>query len=215
MRPLKSITSALVLAILLSGLNASAQTEITDQSTTNVDFYLLYSSLELALDTWDDLKTPDTVMLDAYKVASGYLAGISFHYERNRDRLTLFEQIDVVSTELEYTGHRSEGTGYYVFTFNLPVPFGTYNANRQGENVSAHGVSDLEDLAAARKEARNLAFEEAARGAMRASFSGQNQVIPGVVDGRITWYDIERDERDLENGCYIFDIETWVKFDED
>jgi hypothetical protein len=209
---IKILTVSATLSLLIAGSQLTAQTDITNQSMVNVDLILYYTPLDLAFETWDETNVPDTVMWDAYRLASGYLAGIAFHYEKNRDRLSVFEQIDEVATDIAYTGYDTDNSGNYSFNFDLPVPYAAYMSGRGGTQVTGHGVSDIEDLPAARREARSEAFEEAVRSAMRTHYSQPNQIVPGVVDGWITWYDITRDETDPESGSYVFDVDAWVKF---
>jgi hypothetical protein len=209
-----------VLTIALLGLvsintAAVSQIEIPQESSDTLYFMLIYDSLDLAFDVWTETDPPDTVKLDAYAVASGFLAGIPFHYERNRDRLTIFEQVDAASESLEFLGYTVLDSGYVQFNYNVGITQARYQDATSGDSIDGHGVSDLEALDEARDEARFIAFEEVIRYAMREHYTNRNRTIPGVQDGRVSWYEIIRDERDTESGSYIFDISAWVEFEED
>jgi len=206
----------IVLLLVLVGLigPARSQIEIPDESADTIEFMLIYSSFDLAFDVWTDTEPPDTVILDAYAVASGFLAGIPFHYERNRDRLTIIEQVDAASDSLVFKGHSILDGGYLRFDYELDVKQSDFQDATTGSSYAGHGSCELAALDEARDEARMSAFEEAIRTAITETYTRRNQPIPGVLDGRISWHEIVRDERDPETGNYIFDINAWVKFDE-
>ncbi len=188
--------------------------DIETESVQCIDFFLLYDPLELAFEEWDDTDPPDTVKLDAYRVASGYLNGFPFHYEKNRDRITLFQQVDQVASELEFVGYIRETT-HYRFDFTCAIPAGTYLSARTGDFYQGHGVSGDESDLVARREAKRLALEEVIRAALTAEFIDNYELIPGVVDGRITWYDIDNEGRDFESGNYVMDVTAWISFEEE
>jgi len=215
MRTIHFVMLFLLMAFLTVPVATSAQDESPVSTNQRVDFVLVYSSLELAFDTWDQEIEPDSVQLDVYRVASGFLAGIPFHYEGNRDKLTVFEQVDEAAHQLEYRGFRDEGTGVFYFDYTVWVPSSTRTAARTGTSYQGHGVSVLEDEAWARRDARSAAFDEAVREAITQQYTERNKLLPGILDGRITWYEVSRDEVDHESGSYVFDIEAWVAFYEE
>lgn len=207
--------AAVVLCIALARTPSTAQDETPISTNFRVDFTLVYSALGLAFDPWNDEEPPSRVRLDAYRVASGFLAGIPFHFERNRDRLSIFEQVDDATEEMEFKGHRQDILDYYFFDYTVWVPSATYDAAHKGNSVHGHGVSDLEDMAEARSEARMEALEEVVRSAIRSKYTESNELIPGTIDGRIMWYDVDTDGVDPESGSYVFDVTAWVSFDEE
>jgi hypothetical protein len=208
------ILCAGLLLIQLPALAQINMTENTSGSGIHIDFTLYFSSLQLALETWDNETEPDSVKLEAYKRASGYLAGIPFHFENNRDRLTIIEQVDKYADEnLEYKGYEIADSGYYAFNYTLTVPGDVYSLARVGSSIQISGLSDLEDPVLAREEARNDALRNAARAAIRMEYTEKNRPIPGVVDGRIMWYDTVVDQIDPESGLYTYNIEAWVDLD--
>lgn len=212
----KILQVIIITGLLIIQLPLSAQDNSFDNVTrTNIriDFSLTFSSLQLSLETWDNEEEPDSVKIEAYKRASGYLAGIPFHYERNRERMTIIEQVDEYADDLEYTGYRTVDAGYFEFDYTLELPSSIHNRATAGSSVQGHGSSDLEDLAPAREAARIDALKSAARAAIRAEFTEQNKPIPGIIDGRIMWYEVIADEVDSENGLYVYDIEAWVDLD--
>lgn len=203
-----------IIGLLALQFHSVAQEELPVSSSSKLDFIVAFSDLELAFESWDENKAPDTVRLVAYRVASGFLAGIQFHYERNRDRLTIHEQIENVPDEMEYNGYRNPVSGVYLFDYTIWVPSSVYTSSRRGHSYEGHGVSNLESPVSARREARSNALEEVARAAMRSEYTDSNRLIPGMLDGRITWYEIMRDDVDPESGDYVFDIRAWVSFEE-
>jgi hypothetical protein len=215
MRTFPLLASALILGLLIFQTGAIAQNNEEIQTGVRVDFSLLYNSLDLALESWDDENPPDFVRLDAYRTASGFLSGIPFHYERNRDRLTIIEQVDEVADELDYLGDRIDQPGYYYFDYSVWIPDDTYDEARPGTGYAGHGESLFDDMADARRDARREAFENAFRAALREHFTDNNEIIPGTVDGRITWYDLERDEKDFESDAYVVDLTAWISINEE
>ncbi|MCX6646558.1 MAG: hypothetical protein NTY09_09395 [bacterium] len=203
--------------LLLIQVPSNAQINLTENTPgagIHIDFTLYFSSLQLALETWDNEKEPDSVKLEAYKRASGYLAGIPFHFENNRDRLTIIEQVDTYANEeLVYKGFQMADSGYYEFNYTLTVLGDVYSLARVGTSIQVSGLSDLEDSILAREEARNDALKNAARAAIRAEYTDNNKPIPGVVDGRIMWYDTVADQVDPESGLYTYNIDAWVSLD--
>lgn len=211
----------LLVLIIIAGLMfvqipSTAQDDDEEvQTDRRVDFTLLYSSLELALESWDEEEPPDFVRLDAYRRASGFLSGIPFHYERNRDRLNIIEQVDEVADELQLNRCRTDEPGYYYFDYAIWVPSDTYENAKKGTGFEGHGESVLENIADARRQARKDAFEQAFRAALREHYTENNQIIPGTVDGRITWYEIETDEVDFESDTYVVDLTAWISITEE
>lgn len=207
----------ILLGLLFVQVQLYAQVNTSGDSTDTdirIDFTLVFSSLQLLLDTWDDENEPDIVKIEAYKRASGYLAGIPFHYEHNRNRMTIIEEAGRIADDLEYSGYRSELAGYYQFDYTLWLPSSVYEQAHRGSSVQGHGVSDLEDSVAAREDARLNALRSAARNAIRTEYTEKNKPIPGVVDGRIMWHEIIVDETDPDNGYYVYDITAWIKISE-
>ncbi len=211
---LTAVTIAL-LGLISINTAAVSQIEIPQESTNTIYFMLIYDRLDLAFDVWTETDPPDTVKLDAYAVASGFMAGIPFHYERNRDRLTIIEQVDAASDDLEFLGYTVLDSGHVQFDYKAGITQARYRDATSGDSIEGHGISDLEALDEAREEARMVAFEEVIRYAMREHYTDRSRIIPGVQDGRISWHEIIRDERDTESGSYIFDITAWVEFEED
>ena len=203
--------------ILLIQAPSNAQLRISDNTPGSiiiVEFSVYFTSLQLALDTWDDEKEPDSVKIAAYKRASGYLAGIPFHYENNRQRMTINEQVDeYANEELAYNGYERTDSGYFQFDYTLSVSSDIYNASRRGNPVQGNGISDLEEEVPAREDARLDALRNAARAAIRAEYTEKNKPVPGIVDGRIMWNDIVDDQVDPESGLYTYNIEAWVVLD--
>lgn len=207
----------ILMGLLFVQVQLYAQVNTGGNSTDTdlrIDFTLVYSSLQLSLDTWDDENEPDLVKIEAYKRASGYLAGIPFHYEHNRSRMTIIEEAGKIANELEFTGYHSEPPGYYQFDYTLWIPSSVYEQARRGSTVQGHGTSELEDPVAAQKEARLNALQSAARNAIRTEYTENNKPIPGLVDGRIMWHDVIIDEIDPDSGYYVYDITAWIKISE-
>lgn len=215
MRTSSVFAFALILGLLVFQIGAIAQDDEDIQTGVRVDFSLLYNSLTLAFESWDAEIPPDFVRLDAYRTASGFLSGIPFHYERNRERLTIIEQVDQVADELEFVGYRIDQPGFYYFDYAIWVPDDTWEEARAGTGFVGHGESIIEDLADARRDARREAFEMAFRSALREYFTNRNEIIPGTVDGRITWYDLETDEKDFETDSYVVDLTAWITITEE
>lgn len=196
---------------LYAQVNTSGNSTDTD---IRIDFILVFSSLQLSLDTWDDEDEPDLVKIEAYKRASGYLAGIPFHYEHNRSRMTIIEEAGRIANELEFTGYQPEPPGYYQFDYTLWIPSSVYEQARRGSTVQGHGISELEDPVAAQKEARLNALQSAARNAIRAEYTDNSKPIPGLVDGRIMWHEVIVDEIDPDSEFYVYEITAWIKISE-
>jgi len=215
MRTFRLLAFALILGLLIIPTGASAQDDEEIQTGIRIDFSLLYNSLTLALETWDNETPPDFVRLDAYRTASGFLSGIPFHYERNRDRLTIIEQVDQVADELEFLGYHVDQPGYYYFDYAIWIPDNTCEEARAGTGFPGHGESIIDDLADARRDARREAFENAFRSALREHYTNHNEVIPGTVDGRIMWYELGTDEMDIESDTYVVDLTAWISITED
>jgi hypothetical protein len=193
---------------------ASAQDDEPVVMFHPVSFHLLYDPLDLAFETWDDTEAPDTVKLDAFRIASGYLLGFPFHYERSRDIVTVYEQLEVVTDELQYLGY-SEENSYYRFDFVCLVPTDHWTEARSGQAYQGHGESGNEDDPEAIKEAKDNALEEAIRAYIKSQYTDRELPIPGVVDGRIRWFDVNNEMRDSESGSYIMDITAWIESEEE
>ncbi len=206
---------AMVAGILLLHGASAAQIETDIGAGMRVDFTLVYDSMDLALETWQQSEPPDSVKLEAYRVASGFLSGITFHYERNRDRLMIHEQVESVPDEMEFQGMTLSADDVYCFDYAIWVPEDHYADACSGQSYQGHGASELERTGQARREARREAFEHVIRQALRSEYTEQNEQIPGTVDGKLIWYEIQRDERDFESGFYVFDITAWVTIPED
>lgn len=180
-----------------------------------VDFPIYSKSIDLAFDTFSQDTAPDSIRMRALQIASGYIAGIKFHYERNRDKISIYEQVETVADDLDYTGYEQNLNSIYTFNYTLWMDYDIVTDSKCGTSYQGHGVSDLENMVDAREDARDLAFADAIGAALRMEYTQQNIVLPGVVDGRIMWYEIMRDEVDTENGFYVFDINAWVRFEND
>jgi len=204
----------MALTILLVG-TALAQDDSGIESSQRIEFKLVYDSMDLALETWDDENPPDTVLLDAYAVASGYIVGIPWHYEKNRDRLSINEQVDEVADDMELVSYYLDNAGYYEFQFEAWIPSASYAEGRSGEGYQGNGTSELEDYPDAREEAREEAFREAIMAFLRTEYTDRNEQIPGTLDGRINWYEVNQDGLDEENGFYVYDITAWIDVSED
>ena len=185
------------------------------RSSTMIDIAVYFKSLDLAFDAFTQEQPPDSAKMAALKIASGYLTGIPVHYEHSRDKLTIFEQIEKVADEFQYNGYTESDDGIYTFNFTFWVDDDICDNSRTGTYYAGHGVSDLENQVDARSEARMNAFAEAVRSALSGEFTERMEVIPGVVEGRILWYEITRDQVDPENGFYVFDINAWIRFEKD
>jgi hypothetical protein len=184
------------------------------QSDHRVEFFIIRDPVSLTLEQWDEVVAPDPVRLSAYQVASGFLAGIPFHFERNRDRLSITEQVDRVVRELEYLGYSREDSCYR-FDFACWIPSERYSEARSGRIHQGHGVSGEQNLAIARESARKDAMEEAIREAFRVAYTERNEPLPGTIEGRITWYEITHEGRDPDSGDYVVDINAWIQITEE
>jgi hypothetical protein len=194
--------------LLLFPILASGQLE-TDTPSTPVDFFVMVDPLSIALETWDDTNPPDTVKMAAYEVASGFLAGVPFHFEANRDRITITQQVDRVAQDLEYKD-LDYVEDCIQFNYTVLVPNDISSAARNGKSYQGHGVSQQDDIAAARDEAWKQALDEAIRAALSEAYIRQNKPLPGYVDGRIAWYEISSEDRDPESGDYVVDLVAWL-----
>jgi len=203
------LITGLISMIFLSGESA-AQDEGPTPLYHAVPFHLIYDPLELAFENWDDTNPPDTVKLDAFRIASGYLMGFVFHYEKSRDIIRVFEQVEVYSDQLEYLGYTMENSNYR-FDYICMVPTSHWLSARSGKAFQGHGESGYEDDPRARREARNKALDDAIRAYVRDKYVRQGQPIPGVVDGRVKWFDINNELRDPDSGSYIMDVTAWIE----
>jgi len=194
---------------MIPGGISSAQL-VTNEDGERVEFSLYFDTLSLALESWTPDHPPDIVRLDAYKAASGFLAGIPFHYEAGRDRINITEQVDEVADKLEFLGFE-DMSGYVRFDYSVTVPAEIASNARKGDISPGHGVSDEENFAVARESARLMALDEAIRTAISVNYIRQNKPIPGIIDGRIAWYNITNEGRDPESGLYVVDVEAWVE----
>jgi len=213
------VTRLNILVIILSLAfiqgTSFAQTVESGGARLMVDISIHAKSIDLAFDTFSQDSPPDSIRMEALEISSGYLNGIPFHYERNRDKLSVFEQIETVTDSLEYNGFSQSSNGDYIFNYSLWVDNNIYDHSRRGDPVQGHGVSDLQNTPDARAEARNLALKDAVRAAINRNYTQRGQVIPGILDGRILWHDTFRDEYDFESGYYVFDLDAWVRFETD
>ena len=203
-----------VMILLVMSVSSTAQEEEEVPLYHPVPFYLLYDPLDLAFETWDDENPPDTVKLDAFSMASGLLHGFRFHYEKTRDRLTIFRQIGILTEEIEFLGYTSEER-FLRFDFICMVPTDHYDSARHGNSYQGHGLSGEENLLDAREEAKQLALEDAVRNYLRINFTERGETIPGIVDGRITWIETDNEGRNLESGDYVHDISVWIELSEE
>lgn len=199
----------IVVIICLIAGPISAISEETQEQKKTVKFFMLFDSISLALETWDQVTPPDTVKLKAYAVASGYLAGIPYHFEKRRNKISIYEQVDKAATDLTYEGwSRQEDALRFDYMFS--VPYAVFERATSRAPVKGHGVSELTALAPAREEAKKEALRNAIRNQLNSEFTRKNKPIPGVVDGRITWYEISNEGRDPESGLYFVDIEAYI-----
>ncbi len=203
-----------VLIWLAMAVVSTAQDDEQISTFQQVTFYLLYDPLDLAFETWDDVNPSDTVKMDAFGHASGLLEGFRFHYEKTRDRLTVFRQIGVLTEEIEYLGYASEER-FLRFDFVCMVPLDHYERARRGDGYPGHGVSGEENLLVAREESNQLAFEDAIRYYLKVNFTDRGETIPGIVDGRITWFVTENEGRSPESGNYVYDMTVWIELAEE
>jgi hypothetical protein len=198
----------LALLLLIPGGHPSARA-LTGEDGERVEFSLYIDPLSLAFENWTPDRPPDIVRLDAYKVASGFLAGIPFHYEASRDKISITEQVDEAADKLEFLSV-DDMSGYYRFNYAVTVPAEIASNAREGSSSPGHGVNDDESVASARESARLTALDEAIRAAIAVNYIRQNKPIPGVIDGRITWYNITNEGPDPESGFYVVDVDAWV-----
>jgi len=200
----------LIFALLLTlALQFEARAQDVILPTVTVQFSVIVDPLSIALETWDSNNPPDSVKITAYKMASGFLAGIPFHFERNRNRLSVIEQVDKVSNTMRLTDV-TEVEGCLKFDFIVEVPESVAKLAKSGESYKGHGISEEKNLALARENARKEALTEAVRAAITENYTRRNKLIPGVLDGRIAWYEITNEGRDPDSGDYIVDIEAWI-----
>jgi hypothetical protein len=180
-----------------------------DTATQRVDFSLYYDSLSLSLETWDETKPPDTVKLEAYKVASGFLFGVPFHFEANRNKITVTEQVNQVAADLKYNGSTQVDNAQR-FDFSISVPMDRVTMAKSGKSFPGHGTGDDESYAAAREIARTQALDEAIRTAMSEAYLRQNIPMPGMLDGLIMWYEITNEGLDKDATTYAVDLTAWI-----
>ena len=197
-----------ILCVLLTPAFISAQEEET-QSGVKVEFSLYYDPLSLALESWSETKAPDSVKMEAYKAASGFLAGVPFHFEANRNKITITEQVNEVARDLKYLG-TSTVEDCRGFNYAITVPSDRVAKARTYKSYPGHGLGDEESLAPARESARKQALDEAIRAAMSEAYLRQSKPMPGMLDGRITWYEITNEGRDRESGSYFVDLNAWI-----
>jgi hypothetical protein len=53
-------------------------------------------------------------------------------------------------------------------------------------------------------------MSEAVKAAMSETFLKHNIPLPGVLDGRIMWYEITSEVRDQVSGTYTLDLNAWI-----
>lgn len=201
--------------IFNTGIASRAQDRTGDPGgSIRVDFPIIVNSSAIEREIWDDTTPPESVLLNAYKVGSGFLKGIPFHYERNRDNLVITWQIEDVPDEIEYSGYSRVDDGYR-FDFTIWVPSDTYTTSVQGTSYMGHGVDGDESPAYARVFSLEEALGEAVRTAITMTYNRNNKPVPGILDGRIMWYEINHEGRDPDSGDYVMDIEAWISFDEE
>ena len=181
----------------------------TDAPKETVNFYVVFDSLSLALDTWDAANPPESVKMAAYEVASGFLAGVPYHYKANRDRVSIIQQVDKVANDLKYIGE-SEESGCVKFQYSVDIPSDTVDSAKIGKSYQGKGESDDDNLAVARDAALKEALGDAVKTAISEAFIQKNNPLPGVLDGRITWYEITSEGRDDRGHAYNVEVNAWV-----
>jgi hypothetical protein len=206
-----SFVTLILLALLLIPSFSLAQDDVSQTGQT-VEFSIYTEPLLIALDTWDESKPPDSIKMEAYKIASGFLMGVPFHYEANRNKITINEQVDKVASDLKYLGTSSVEDSQR-FDFSASVPYNEISAAKSGKSFPAHGEGDGQTLAAAREAARIDALDEAIRSAISDAYLKQSKPTPGMLDGRIMWYEITSegwDEKSSVKDLYTMDLTAWV-----
>ncbi|HEX9744738.1 MAG TPA: hypothetical protein VGB30_04865 [bacterium] len=206
------LISAIFPAILLMS-GGQALSQDTGRSLADViSFPIIMEQSAVAFETYSQTDPPDNVLLNAYKVASGYLAGIPFHYERSREKCIITWQIEEVPDDLSYEGYeRVQGSLQFNFQFTMPSEI--KNQVTGGESYEVKGSDGDDSLALARAYAINDALSEAVNSFLYSHYTENNETIPGIVDGRIAWHEITDERRDPISGEYVVELKAWVTVD--